>query len=76
VATHNANIVVNGDAEMVIAMTSRGGQCVIDQSSSGALQETAVRREVCNVMEGGRDAFLKRYRRIVQPDSLQAPQER
>jgi hypothetical protein len=36
---------------------------------SGALQESAVRDEVCKVMEGGRDAFLKRYQRIVYPGS-------
>jgi predicted ATPase len=69
IATHNANIVVNGDAEMVIAMASKHGQCVINDVASGALQENAVRDEVCNVMEGGRDAFLKRYQRIVHPGS-------
>jgi predicted ATPase len=69
IATHNANIVVNGDAEMVIAMASKHGQCVINDVASGALQECAVRDEVCNVMEGGRDAFLKRYQRIVHPGS-------
>jgi len=69
IATHNANIVVNGDAEMVIAMASKHGQCVINEVASGALQENAVRDEVCNVMEGGRDAFLKRYQRIVHPGS-------
>ena len=32
VATHNPNIVVNGDAEMVIAMDHRAGQCrILDQ---------------------------------------------
>ncbi len=69
IATHNPNIVVNGDAEMVVAMASKHGQCVVNESVSGALQESAVRDEVCNVMEGGRDAFLKRYQRIVYPGS-------
>jgi predicted metal-dependent phosphoesterase TrpH len=67
IATHNPNIVVNGDAEMVIAMASRNGQCIVNEPVSGALQESAVRDEVCKVMEGGRDAFLKRYQRIVYP---------
>lgn len=69
IATHNPNIVVNGDAEMVVAMASRHGQCIVNEAVSGALQESAVRDEVCNVMEGGRDAFLKRYQRIVYPGS-------
>ncbi|WDQ14570.1 TrlF family AAA-like ATPase [Rhodopirellula sp. P2] len=67
IATHNPNIVVNGDAEMVLAMDVVSTQCVVHQQNSGCLQERAVREEVCKVMEGGRDAFLKRYRRIVQP---------
>ncbi len=64
VATHNPNIVVNGDAEMVIAMDQRGGQCVVVKDGSGCLQSEGVREEVCRVMEGGRKAFEERYRRI------------
>ena len=62
VVTHNPNIVVNGDAEMVHALTFDGGQCVVKQS--GSLQEGAIRDEVCQVMEGGREAFRNRYRRL------------
>ena len=69
IATHNPNIVVNGDAEMVLSMESRAGQCHVDEESSGCLQDAPVREEVCRVMEGGRDAFTKRYRRIVTPPS-------
>lgn len=69
-ATHNPNIVVNADAEMVLAMTSASGQCLVNEVTSGCLQETAVREEVCKVMEGGRDAFRKRYQRIFQPPKL------
>ncbi|MCZ0942665.1 MAG: AAA family ATPase [Gammaproteobacteria bacterium] len=62
VVTHNPNIVVNGDAEMVHALDFDGGQCVVKQS--GSLQEAAIRDEVCRVMEGGREAFKNRYRRL------------
>ena len=62
VVTHNPNIVVNGDAEMVHALAFDGGQCVVKQS--GSLQEGAIRDEVCQVMEGGREAFRNRYRRL------------
>ena len=62
VVTHNPNIVVNGDAEMLHALDFRGGQCIVAQS--GSLQEKAMREEVCRIMEGGREAFERRYRRL------------
>ena len=64
VATHNPNIVVNGDAEMVIGMDHRSGQCIVSPNGTGCLQDTGVRAEVCRVMEGGRHAFEKRYQRL------------
>lgn len=60
--THNPNIVVNGDAEMVHALDFKSLQCKI--TVKGSLQDLEVREEVCRVMEGGRDAFEQRYRRI------------
>ena len=66
VATHNPNIVVNGDAEMVIAMDYRAGQCRMLDEGSGCLQEPGVREEICRVMEGGRQAFERRYRRLLE----------
>lgn len=62
VVTHNANVVVNGDADLVHAMDFGGGQCFVTQS--GALQEKAVRAEVCRVMEGGHEAFKRRWKRL------------
>lgn len=62
IVTHNPNIVVNGDAEMNHALDMKSGQCRVTQR--GSLQEKAMRKEVCDVMEGGRDAFEKRYRRL------------
>lgn len=67
VVTHNANIVVNGDAELVVALDVRKGQAF--KSCEGGLQEEAVRGEVCRIMEGGREAFRERYRRIARGDS-------
>ena len=64
VATHNPNIVVNGDAEMIISMAHGGGQCHVLEEGSGCLQENGVRREICDVMEGGQEAFESRYRRL------------
>lgn len=62
VVTHNANIVVNGDAELVIALIPRGGQT--QRECCGCLQEVDVRNTICSIMEGGKDAFAERYRRI------------
>ena len=62
VVTHNANIVVNGDAELVVALGPRGGET--HQECAGCLQERKVRDVICAVMEGGREAFEQRYRRI------------
>lgn len=63
VVTHNPNIVVNGDAEMVHAMGFKNGQC--QPIAQGALQNPKVRSEVCNVMEGGERALEKRYQRLI-----------
>ncbi|MCA1788587.1 MAG: AAA family ATPase [Thioalkalivibrio sp.] len=62
IVTHNPNIVVNGDAELTIALDTRGGQTLIEQM--GGLQEAQVRDVICQIMEGGRAAFDLRYRRI------------
>lgn len=64
VVTHNPNIVVNGDAELVLPMAFNNGQ--IQQVDAGGLQERAVRQRICDIMEGGRDAFRQRYKRILE----------
>ncbi len=63
VVTHNANIVVNADAELVMTMEFDGQ---INLASAGGLQETVVRRDICRVMEGGEEAFRQRYKRILE----------
>ena len=65
VVTHNPNIVVHGDAEYVISLNANGGQTIVGRH--GGLQERDVRDEICRVMEGGREAFQSRYRRIIPP---------
>ncbi len=65
VVTHNPNIVVHGDAELVLSLEARDGQSHI--ACAGGLQERRVREEICRVMEGGREAFKRRYQRIMPP---------
>ena len=62
VVTHNANIVVNGDAELVVALKTVGGGA--QKEREGCLQEREVRDTICTIMEGGTKAFKDRYRRI------------
>lgn len=63
VVTHNANIVVNADAELVTTM-GFNGQIICE--NAGGLQERKVREDVCRVMEGGKEAFQQRYKRILE----------
>ena len=63
VVTHNPNIVVHGDAEFVLSLEAGEGQS--RKACEGGLQEQKVRNEICKVMEGGREAFASRYRRIM-----------
>ncbi len=63
IATHNPNIVVNGDAEMLFSFDFHG-QCFV--KTEGALQQRNVRDEVCLIIEGGREAFSHRWHRLGQ----------
>ncbi len=52
VVTNNANIVVNGDTENIVALDVCACQTrIICQNS---FQKTEVRNEICRVMEGGK----------------------
>lgn len=61
VVTHNANIVVNGDCEMVHCLNVANGQSHL---ISNSLQSEAIRQRICDTMEGGSKAFEQRYKRI------------
>lgn len=62
VVTHNPNIVVNADADLVVSLKFANGQVTV--AESGGLQEQAIREEICRIVEGGREAFESRYARI------------
>lgn len=59
VVTHNANIVVNADAEQVLPLKIEQGET---QTSAGSLADN--KASICNILEGGSEAFRQRYRRI------------
>jgi len=56
-ATHNANIAVNGDSENVIEMV------LGERKAFGAIDEPEVRDAITKTMEGGKDAFELRRKK-------------
>ena len=60
ISTHNANIPVLGNADLVIQLASDGRNGFVASANSLDAEETV--KAISNVMEGGRRAFLKRAR--------------
>jgi len=64
--THNANLVVNTDADQVIIATSdrssEGGLPTMNYTTGG-IENPAIRESICKLLEGGRRAFIDRARR-------------
>ena len=65
--THNANLVINTDADQIIVATAgphpSGGLPPI-RYVSGGLESAAIRKAVCDILEGGEAAFRERARRL------------
>lgn len=63
-ATHNANIPVLGDAELIVGLTTTGDpgmvQATVLDDHLGSIDEKSVRHLVEDVLEGGREAFMLR----------------
>jgi ABC-type cobalamin/Fe3+-siderophores transport system ATPase subunit len=57
IATHNANLVVNTDAEQVVVATYDDN---VISFESGALENPSIRTQVAKILEGGQDAFIRR----------------
>lgn len=67
IVTHNANLVVNADADQIIIAdvgTHSGSGLPAITYESGGLEEERVRKLVCNILEGGELAFRDRARRL------------
>ena len=58
VATHNANIAVLGDAELIVPLRSWGGQGLI--SDRGSVDTATTRERACKILEGGEQAYRRR----------------
>lgn len=67
IVTHNANLVVNTDADQIIIADAgphpAGGLPPITYIAGG-LEHLAIRKSVCDILEGGEIAFQERARRL------------
>ena len=65
--THNANLVINTDADQIIVAEAgphpSGGLPPISYVAGG-LENAAIREAVCHILEGGEAAFRERARRL------------
>jgi hypothetical protein len=65
--THNANLVVNTDADQIIIADAGphpvGGLPQITYIAGG-IEDANIRKAVCDILEGGEDAFRERARRL------------
>ncbi|MCZ2111805.1 MAG: phosphoesterase, partial [Dehalococcoidia bacterium] len=66
-STHNANVPVLGDAELIIGLTASGeadgGRARIRPEHVGSIDARPVRELVEEILEGGKEAFERRRRR-------------
>lgn len=66
IATHNANLVVNADAEQVIVANNTDEVLSYDSGSienTSTIEPLGIRERVCNILEGGDRAFKQREMR-------------
>jgi len=67
IVTHNANLVVNTDADQVIVACSGShvpGRLPKMRYQSGGLEDAGIRKQVCDILEGGERAFKERAKRL------------
>lgn len=65
--THNANLVVNTDADQIIVANAgphARGELPEITYRSGGLEDADIRKDVCDILEGGEAAFKERARRL------------
>lgn len=60
IATHNANLVVGADAEQIIVANNEDE---ILSYTSGSIENKEIKERVCEILEGGKDAFDKRKKK-------------
>jgi hypothetical protein len=67
IITHNANLVVNADADQIIiahAGAHQPGRLPDMKYYSGGIENQEIRKGVCEILEGGEAAFKERAKRL------------
>ena len=57
IITHNANLVINADAEQVIIAKNDNERL---KYYCGSLENSNINKQICEILEGGKEAFEKR----------------
>lgn len=60
IITHNANLVINADAEQVIVAKNDNEKL---KYTSGSLENIEINKQICEILEGGKEAFKNRERK-------------
>lgn len=60
IVTHNPNLVINADAEQVIIAQNNNEHI---SYKSGAIEDSAIRDSICQILEGGATAFKNREKK-------------
>lgn len=60
ISTHDANIPVLGDAELIQVLEARSGSLMIDECIYGSIDNKKMKEPVETILEGGREAFRRR----------------
>jgi hypothetical protein len=70
IITHNPNLVLNTDAEQILIAHFDGASNPRIEYRSGALEDVvsvgsqpSIREEICRILEGGEEAFMKREKK-------------
>ena len=61
IVTHNANIALNADPEMILCMDSRSK--FVRVKLTGSVDNNEIRKEVCDAMEGTEEGFVQRVKK-------------
>ncbi len=64
-ATHDANIVVNGDAELILIVATDDGK--YGDITTSSIEDLRNRTRIMGILEGGEDAFTKREQKYNFP---------
>lgn len=63
ICTRDPNLVVLADSELIVVLKDEDRDDVTENIVQGALEDNGMRKEICDVLEGGELAFLKREKR-------------